>query len=193
MQYCLVQNDTIGRPQALPRNWQNISNFHLLDPDIIATYGWYPCHTSEQPAYDPSTHKITETLTLGDAEVVQSWTVEALTPEEQMQYLRSIRPQFDQLIEQHMRTEVSYRDYQSVDTALARWRGSKNTQWQSEALEVQAFIDKTYETAYAIENAVVAGNRPVPTEAEFLAELPTLGWGPPAPPDNGNLPSNGTI
>lgn len=192
MQYCYIQNDTIGRPQALPRNWQNISNFHLLDPDIIASYGWYPCRTSEKPAFDPSTHKLVESLTLGNAEVVQSWTVEALSPEEQLQYLRSIRPQFKQYLDDHMNSQVAFRDYDNITTACT-WKDASDPQWAAESQQAAAFREQCFKVSYQIENAVVAGQQPVPTREEYIAQLPTLGWAPPAPPDNGNGTANGTI
>ena len=193
MLYCYIKDNAIGSPTSLPRNWGNISNFYLLAPEIVATYGWFPCHTSEKPAYDESVQRLAESLQLVDNVVVQSWEIVDLTPEERLQYLRSIRSTFDNLLEQHMTEQVSYRDYKSVDTAIARWKGSSNSEWRAESEEVQQFIDSCYQHAYSIENAVLAGTRPIPTEAEFLTELPRLGWEPPAPPDNGNLPSNGTI
>lgn len=188
MQYCYIQNDTIGRPQALPKNWQNISNFHLLDATIIASYGWYPCYTSEKPAFDPSTHKLTESLTLGSAEVVQSWSVEALTPDEQLQYLRNIRPQFKQYLHDYMDAQVAYRDYDDIGSACS-WKDSDDPAWVAESQQATVFRERCYKISYAIENAVVAGQQPVPTREQYIAQLPTLGWGPPAPPpDNGNMP-----
>jgi hypothetical protein len=189
MQYCFIQNDTIGRPQALPRNWQNISNFHLLDVTIIASYGWYPCYTSEQPIFDPSTHKLTEVLTLGDAEVFQTWHVQALTPEEQLQYLRSIRPQFKQYLDDHMNSEVAFRDYDNITTATT-WKDASDPQWAAESQQAAAFREQCFKVSYQIENGVVSGLTAVPTREEFIAQLPTLGW---APPDNGNGTANGTL
>ena len=189
MQYCLIQNDIIGRPQALPRNWGNISNFYLLAPEIVATYGWFPCQTSEKPAYDESAQRLVESLQLVDGVVVQSWQVVDLTPEERMQYLISIRPQFKQYLDDHMNAEVAYRDYDNI-TSACTWKDATDPVWATESREADAFRELCYKVSYQIENAVVTGQQPVPTREQFIAQLPRLGW---APPDNGNLPSNGTI
>jgi hypothetical protein len=43
MKYIKVQeNEVVGFPQDLPINFENISNFYLLPPDILRSYGWYP-------------------------------------------------------------------------------------------------------------------------------------------------------
>lgn len=178
MQYCYIQNDTIGRPpQVLPRSWQNISNFHLLDASIIASYGWYPCRTSEQPAFNPLTHKAVEVLTLGDTEVVQSWIIEALAPEEQLQYLQSVRPLFKQYLDDHMNAEVAFRDYDNIITACT-WKDSNDPQWAAEGQQAAAFREQCFKVSYQIESAVMTGQQPVPTRKEYIAHLPTLGWGP---------------
>lgn len=190
--YSLVQNNIPGPPNPLPRNWQNISNFYLLDPDILASYGFYPCYTSERPAFDPSTHKLVEALTLGDAEVFQTWHVQALTADEQLQYLRSIRPQFKQYLDDHMNAEVAFRDYDNITTACT-WKDASDPQWAAESQQAAAFREQCFKVSYQIENGVVSGLTAVPTREEFIAQLPRLGWAPPAPPDNGNGTANGTL
>ncbi len=41
--YIQVENGEIkGYPQSLPINWANVSNFYLLDNEILKSYGWYP-------------------------------------------------------------------------------------------------------------------------------------------------------
>lgn len=43
MKYIFVENGQIkGSPVQLPKNWQNISNFYLLDNSTLKEYGWYP-------------------------------------------------------------------------------------------------------------------------------------------------------
>jgi hypothetical protein len=42
MQYIKVKDgQIIGAPQSLPINAENISNFYLLPPDVLKTFGWY--------------------------------------------------------------------------------------------------------------------------------------------------------
>lgn len=48
MKYIQVENNEIvGNPQELPRNWQNISNFYILDNQTLKNYGWYPFEEEE--------------------------------------------------------------------------------------------------------------------------------------------------
>jgi hypothetical protein len=195
MQYCLVVNGNIGAPAALPRDYRNISNFYALPPADLARYNWYPFNPATKPTINEQTQKAVETLTFDaqQGKVNQSWQVVTLTAEERTNYLRSIRPQFQDLLESHMNREVSYRDYASVDTAIGRWTNSRKPAWKAEAVAVQSFIEDCYDVAYAIENEVKAGTRPIPTPEQFLAALPRLGWAPPAPPNgNGTISGNGT-
>lgn len=52
---------------------------------------------------------------------------------------------------------------------------STNTQWKAEAETFIAWRDDVYETALQILSDV-EGGAPVPTEQEFLAELPAIVW-----------------
>jgi hypothetical protein len=60
MNYILVENGQIvGRPTQLPKNWANVSNFYLLDNQILKQYGWYPyrfeaAQIGENQVYDGS-------------------------------------------------------------------------------------------------------------------------------------------
>jgi len=41
--YIQVKNDGVkGHPQTLPKNWEDVSNFYLLEDDQLRLYGWYP-------------------------------------------------------------------------------------------------------------------------------------------------------
>jgi hypothetical protein len=60
MNYILVENGQIvGNPTQLPKNWANVSNFYLLDNQILKQYGWYPyrfqiAQIGENQVYDGS-------------------------------------------------------------------------------------------------------------------------------------------
>jgi hypothetical protein len=44
--YCLIENGKITiQPTTLPVNWNNISNFHVLDDETLKAYGWLPVET----------------------------------------------------------------------------------------------------------------------------------------------------
>lgn len=43
MRYVYVENGIVASENRyLPINWNNISNFNLLDTDTLIQYGWYP-------------------------------------------------------------------------------------------------------------------------------------------------------
>jgi hypothetical protein len=44
--YCLIENGRIKiEPTLLPKNWINVSNFHVLDDETLKIYGWLPVET----------------------------------------------------------------------------------------------------------------------------------------------------
>jgi hypothetical protein len=66
MKYILVENNQIvGRPTQLPKNWANVSNFHMFDNETLKQYGWYPyrfevAQIGENQVYDGSDFVIEE-------------------------------------------------------------------------------------------------------------------------------------
>lgn len=50
MRYARVQNNqVIDHNRVLPKNWENVSNFYLLDNETLREYGWYPFRFVEAP------------------------------------------------------------------------------------------------------------------------------------------------
>lgn len=82
MKYIQVQNNEIvGGPQDLPVSWANISNFYILDNQILKNYGWYPFE-EEEPNLQPN-EKITGWSTvIEEDKVVKRPTKRFLTQEE---------------------------------------------------------------------------------------------------------------
>lgn len=53
MRYVYVQDEqVIEGPVMLPINWNNISNFNVLDNITLKSYGWYPYRFVEIPLND---------------------------------------------------------------------------------------------------------------------------------------------
>lgn len=195
MLYSLVQNNIPGPPGPLPQTWMGMSNFYAFDDNTIASYGFYPCHTSDQPQYNPATQKLVETLTLGDAEVFQTWQVVALTPEEQIAFATARLTEIANRITPFLNESVARRGYE--DHVSARTvRGSANPKWAQDGLEAWAYYDLVWNQFTAlqttVEDAVMAGIEagtiPLPTAEDWLAALPVL-W-PASAPSN---MSNGTF
>ena len=181
MQFCQVKNGQISPPQVLPTTFANVSNFHTLDADILAQYGFYPYTPSIKPTINPATTRLLQTLKLVGSKVTETWAVVTLTPDEQMAYLRSQKAILKQLLDQHMDAQVAPRDFDSISSAIT-WFDSPVPQWAADGVAAKSFRQRCYEVAYKIESDVLAGLRSVPTPAQFSAEMPVL-W---APPSNAN-------
>ena len=193
MQYCQVNpNDQIpGPPNPLPRNWQNISNFYLLDPEILASYGFYPCVISDKPTFDETTQKLVENLAFDGTQVTQSWIVEALSPEDVENFATTRLTEIGNRIGSYLDQAVSAKQYDTIVSATS-WNLSNITIYKDEAAEATAYRDQVWQDFGDLVAGVQAGNTPLPTVDGWFAILPVL-WPAPLPPDNGNLPSNGTI
>lgn len=96
--------------------------------------------------------------------------VEVLTPEQQQALL-------DRAIQRRLNDGARAWGYDSMDRA-ASYVASTRPKWAAEATALIAWRDDTWDAAHTIQQAVLAGTRPIPTEAQLLSELP----GPPTRP-----------
>ncbi len=82
MLYCRVENNMVVEgPCALPKTWNNISNFPALSDAEKIARGWYPVEGGE-PAHDDTTQSLTgPDLTVKADRVVGTWTVSDRTLE----------------------------------------------------------------------------------------------------------------
>lgn len=120
---------------------------------------------------------MTATLTkLVNGEIV------AMEPEEQAELLASIAlpPQrqiedFRAAIQRHVDATARARSYDS-GASCASYLGSTVTTWANEAAAFVAWRDAVWVHAYLELDKVTAGQRPQPTIAELLAELPAIAW-----------------
>ncbi len=75
-------------PQSLPQNFQNVSNFYVLDVATLNTYGWFLFADAIAPTFDPTTQSISFAFILDVTTniVNKVWTITALTTAEQTAY-----------------------------------------------------------------------------------------------------------
>ena len=70
-----------------------------------------------------------------------------------------------------------YGDSQTAATvSIATYDNDLNPVFAAEAAVFKAFRSAVWTSCYAIMAQVVAGQRPIPTEAELLSELPVITW-----------------
>lgn len=81
MLYCYVKDGVFERgPSGLPVTWENISNFHVADPELQRAHGWYPYVDVPSVSYDKLLYREDVQYVVGETEV----TVQrALVPLEQ--------------------------------------------------------------------------------------------------------------
>jgi hypothetical protein len=82
MKYIKVENNlVVGIPQELPTNAENISNFYLLPPDVLRSYGWYTFEQEELNLLENEKFVRWETIIESD-KVIKKCIKENLTQEE---------------------------------------------------------------------------------------------------------------
>ncbi len=122
MLYCRVENNMVVEgPCALPKTWNNISNFPVLSDAEKIARGWYPVEGSE-PAHDDTTQSLTgPDLTVGTDRVTAVWTVVDRT-------LTEVKQRLVQQAREQTRTEIlalaSEEDQRNaVLAAFQHWQG----------------------------------------------------------------------
>jgi len=175
MLYCKVENNVISNPEPLPMNYSNISNFYLMDETIVNSYGFYRYLATEKPIYNSNSHKIIENLVLDNSLVSSIYSIVPLEQSEMVQNLANMKILFVSIVDQFLDSTVQAKDYKNILHACS-YVESTVQQYKNEALTVISWRDSVWQKAYQIQNEILAGQRPVPTEQEFVAELPQMEW-----------------
>ena len=89
--YAHVNDGVISPPQNLPPSWahpdgRTVSNLYALNDDELVQLGWHPVTLTDQPTFDAASQTVDQVLALDGSTVVQSWTVRAMTTDEQAAY-----------------------------------------------------------------------------------------------------------
>lgn len=82
---------------------------------------------------------------------------------------------YGEAIEAHADAVARSRQYRDADR-LASYVNSKNTAWAAEATAFVAWRDAVWGYACAQMAAVQAGQRPQPSVAELVDEMPVISW-----------------
>jgi hypothetical protein len=105
-----------------------------------------------------------------------------MTPEEESEFLASIAPTAEEIIkrmeaavQRHLDTTARERGYDGI-LSLCTYANSANPTFQAEGLAGVQWRDAVWQGCLDILADVQAENRPVPTEAELIADLPAMVW-----------------
>lgn len=175
MLYCKIENGQIQAPAHLPVTYANISGFNLMDEDIVNSYGFYRYAISNKPSYDPNSHKLIESLVLNDDIVASVYSVVPMNESEFLTSLQNMKMGFVSIVDQFLDDAVQIKDYKNILHACS-YSESTIPQYKNEALAIIAWRDTVWQQAYQIQNDILAGQRTIPTEQEFIAELPQMEW-----------------
>lgn len=89
---------------------------------------------------------------------------------------KEIQEELERGIETWMNTVVAERDYDSIDTCIARYTDSPNPKYAREAKAVKDWNTLVWDKCWDILKEVKTGKRAIPTLEEVIAELPVLVW-----------------
>ena len=89
---------------------------------------------------------------------------------------KEIQEELERGIEAWMNTVVAERDYDSIDTCIARYTDSPNPKYAQEAKAVKDWNTMVWNKCWDILAEVKEGKRAIPTLKEVIAELPVLVW-----------------
>lgn len=89
---------------------------------------------------------------------------------------KEIQEQLERGVEAWMNAVVAERDYDSIDTCIARYTDSPNPKYAQEAKAVKDWNTLVWDKCWDIFAEVKAGKRAIPTLEEVIAELPVLVW-----------------
>ena len=94
----------------------------------------------------------------------------------QEQQLARIKKERLKAVDDYMDRTVQERGYDNIAKCVT-YEGDIDPIFNREGTMAKQWRSKVYRTCYNILAGVEAGDRPIPTEAELLAELPKIDWG----------------
>lgn len=89
--------------------------------------------------------------------------------------LDEVRAQLTLAVQAHLDRTAKERGYDGI-LSCSTYATSTNVQFAAEGQACVSWRDVVWVACYAIMADVLAGNRPVPTEGELIAELPAMAW-----------------
>lgn len=147
-------------------------------PDAtLAEYDVYPVQPTDQPNYDPATHRIEEaTPALVDGVWTQAWTVRKATDAEVQASKQSIYEQIVLAAQERLDAFARTRNYDNILSACT-YANSAVPRFQVDGQYCVQARDATWAKLYEMLGEVEAGTRPMPTGFNDVEpELPALDW-----------------
>jgi len=161
-------------------SYPNVSFPAALSAATLAEWGADPVLAAPAPAtttYQSALRDGAVQDALGNW--VQAWTVRDWSADEiaayDAQHIASVQKATIDAIQDLLDSTAREHGYDDLRSAVT-YIGSSVAKWNNEGLRARAWRDECWSKAQAIENAVRAGTRALPTVAEVLAEMPAANW-----------------
>jgi len=111
-----------------------------------------------------------EYRTVVEEVTVRRFQIVAIPEPSEEERIAALKADYESAVEGWLAEFAATRGYKVSN--MGAYANSTNPTFRAEALYYIELQDRTWETCYAILNAVLAGERPVPTREQLFAELP---------------------
>lgn len=120
------------------------------------------------PLADPELETVTPVLPVPADAMAVEFTI---TPKEQPVYEQVHTRRKSALVQHHLDTTAQRKGYDNIVAAIS-YAGSGHPVYSAEGVAFAVWRNQCWDTTFEILEAVFAGSRPMPSDAEFIAELP---------------------
>jgi hypothetical protein len=127
--------------------------------------GWTPTHNANEAIVTLSPERE------GDEQLVRD-TIEAHIDAAPQRAFAAKAAKLEVSVQRRLDTAAQAMGYDDIKSAVTYAEEPAVSKFQTEGRSLRAWRSLTWAACYTILTDVVAGNRPEPTEAELLAELP---------------------
>lgn len=93
----------------------------------------------------------------------------------EQEQMADLTKQFTDIVQKWMDDIVKKKNYDNVGSVVT-YINSTDAVFKAEAVAVNEWRDKVWRHCYSVVNAVVSGERAIPSTNELLKELPALEW-----------------
>jgi hypothetical protein len=177
--HALIIDDQVAlwpySPAALRRDHPQVSFPAEIPSETLAEFGVVEVSPVAPPTFDPLRERVAELLpTQTEAGWTQAWAVETLDAAAQAEAAERLRREYDDALTAHIDGVARARGY--ADRISCAARAGYVGPYQVEGAAFGAWMDSCNAQAYEVLELVLAGERPLPTIDEMLAELPVMVW-----------------
>lgn len=118
------------------------------------------------------------TVELRDRPNIQQYietNFDALMTQAKQAEKQALMTRFERLLDKHINAVAQAKGYDNRITASLR-AAATDSPWYAEGIAFVSWMDSCYAKCYVIQDELETGQRTLPTDDEFLAEMPEMVW-----------------